>query len=271
MIDLGDPVVLTFTVTDTTGAPANATSVTITVTLPDGSTSAVTTTNPTTGTYTGTYVTTQAGHHKVSCVATGTNASSQADVFDVEPLDPGLLIGLSEARKAIGQSAANAKDEDLRTYVRAVTLIVEDLAGPMLKVTGKQWTSDGGGPVVLPSAVTSVTSVTESGVALVANTDYTVNLRAGTLWRGTAASPSDFKDGTQNVVVTYTVGNAVIPANVRLAARLILRQLWIADQQGRPPAAGGAGSDTVTTPSGYAIPQRAFELLRPTQNVPGFA
>lgn len=271
-IDIGDPVVLTFTVTDTAGAPANASSATITVTLPDDSTSAPTVTNPVTGTYTATYITTQAGHHRVRCVASGTNASTQTDVFDVAASDPGYIIGLAEARRAIGQAAAGVKDEDLRTYLEAMTLIIEDLAGPQLKATGRTWTADGGTQsILLPSAVSAVTSVTESGSTLTPNVDYTVNLRAGIVHRGNVPTSYVFLPGNQNIVITYTVGATAIPANVRLAARRLLRHLWQSEQQGYRPDMGSPDGAVAYTPAGYAVPRAVVELLRPNQNQPGIA
>jgi hypothetical protein len=79
----------------------------------------------------------------------------------------------------------------------------------------------------------------------------------------------------QNIVVNYTVGYASGPSAVRadhkLAARIILKQLWQADQQGNRPAFGTPDTDTVQIASGFAIPRRAWELLRPSAVIPGFA
>lgn len=184
------------------------------------------------------------------------------------------ILSLPDARAALRLAAQDTtNDADLTsTYIPAVTVVVEDLTGPIIANTGLTWTVDGGRiSIVLPSAVTSVTAVTESGTALVPNVDYTVNLRAGTITRGSTKQPYIFLPGQQNIVVTYNVGAGTIPANVKLAARIILRQLWQADQQGARPQFGQPDNDTVTTPSGFAIPKRAFELLQPTQDVPGFA
>jgi len=184
------------------------------------------------------------------------------------------ILTLAEARAALRLTATDTThDGDLSTYyIPAVTPVVEDLTGPIMPVTGLTWTVDGGRvSILLPSTISAVTSVAESARVLVANVDYTVNLRSATVTRGSMQQPYIFLPGQQNIVITYDVGNAVIPPNVKLAARIILRQLWQADQQGYRPTFGAPDSDTVTTPSGFAIPKRAFELLQPTRNMPGFA
>lgn len=188
------------------------------------------------------------------------------------------ILVLADARTALGLPATDtSKDADLSaTYIPAVTPIVEDIAGPVMAVTGKTWTVDGGKTqYLLPVAPTAVTQVTETGVVLVANVDYTVNLRAGVVTRGSVQTPYVFLPGQQNIVFTYNQGYAVAPANVnathKLGARIILRQLWLSDQQGNRPAFGQPDNDVVSTPSGFLIPRRAFELLsRPTTAMPGF-
>ena len=183
------------------------------------------------------------------------------------------ILTLADARAALRLAASDtSNDADLTTtYIPAVTPMVEDLTGPLLSQTGLTRSFDGGKPLIsLPSAVTAVTTVTESNVTLTQGTDYIVNLRSGVVQRGTMIQPYPFLPGQQNIVVTYNVGAGIIPPNVKLAARIILRQLWQADQQGNRPQFGQPDGDTVTTPSGFAIPKRAFELLQPTQDVPGF-
>jgi hypothetical protein len=276
-IDLGDPVPLAIFITDDTGAAVNAGAVVLTITLPDGTSVLPAVTNGTVGAYTASFPTTLAGRHLVRWVATGVNASTYSDEFNVSPADPRFLISLDDARKALGTVAANTvKDEDLRVYVAAVTNIIEDVTGPILTLPGQVWTVDGGAAqVLLPSAVTSVQSVTDTGVTLTPVSDYTVNLRSGIVTRGTLLYPFRFLPGIQNVSVTYTVGGSTVPGNVALAARIILRQLWIVSgQQGNRPAMGSSEASG-TTPGrfmGFAIPAAALELLNsgPT-DMPGFA
>lgn len=189
------------------------------------------------------------------------------------------ILTLPDARLAIRAIAADtSNDTDLtNTYIPATTTIVEDVVGPVMTATGLTWTVDGGKTqILLPSAVTAVTAVTETGTVLVANVDYTVNLRAGVVTRGSTQTPYVFLPGQQNIVVTYNAGlyaaPANVPANIKLGARIILRQMWQADQQGQRTSFNGTDLDTVETPSGFLIPRRAYELLlKGSASMPGFA
>lgn len=188
------------------------------------------------------------------------------------------ILDLAAARAALRLASSDtSNDADLTaTYVPAVTAIVEDFIGPQMARTGLTWTVDGGRTsILLPSGCTAVTAVQESSTVLVANVDYTVNLRSGVVTRGSTQQPYIFLPGQQNIVITYNAGAyaapANVPANVKLAARIILAHLWQADQQGYRPTFGAPDDDVVTSPSGFAIPRRAYELLRPSITVPGFA
>jgi len=274
--DLGDPIPLTFITKDAAGALAAVTTAVLTITLPDGTNVLPAVAAVSTGTYAPTtpYISVQSGLHRVSWVGSGANAQDYGDVFNVLAANPRFLISLADARSALGTVATNTvKDEDLRSYLAAVTSIIEDVTGPILPLTGQVWTVDGGGSqVLLPSAVASVQSVTDTGVALTSGADYTVNLRSGIVTRGTLLYPFRFLPGVQNVTITYTVGGSTVPANVALAARIILRQLWlVSGQQGNRPAMGSPESVS-SAPVGFAIPNAALELLNSgPNNVPGFA
>ena len=115
--DLGDPIPLTFTTKDATGALAAVTTAVLTITLPDGTTVSPAVAAVSVGTYAPTtpYLSTLAGLHRVSWVGSGTNAQSYTDVFNVRAVNAGQLISLAEARTALGTQPANTtKDEDLR-------------------------------------------------------------------------------------------------------------------------------------------------------------
>lgn len=278
--DLGDTIRLTTpTVTDASGAAVNCTTMQLTVTLPDGSTATPAVTNPpaTTGNYLVDYTAVQAGHHRVRWV--GTNpAYAYTDVFDVLAADPRFIISLADAREALRKTAgATADDAELRLYLAAVTPIVEDIAGPQVVETLTYTAHGGRSSILLPTQVVSVQSVTENGVALTASQDYVVDLAAGIIYRGTTLQPYSFIAGHDNIVVNYTAAAGVIAQNVRLAARIILKHLWTADNTGtgRPGlnTAQASSADVIVTPGGYAVPRRAAELLSAAQNVnlPGFA
>lgn len=194
------------------------------------------------------------------------------------------ILTLADARTALRLATADtSNDTDLTaTYIPATTAVCESVAGPIMTATMTR-TYDGGRPSVqLPWPATAVTSVTQSGITLNANTDYSVDLAAGIVYCGLFPVWADFTAGIQTISVTFSVGYAAAAANVtpahKLAARIILRHLFQADQQGV-----GAGrqingvtralvdGDLVGTPTGYLIPNRAYELLRPSDKTPGFA
>lgn len=185
------------------------------------------------------------------------------------------VLSLDDAREAIRlPSTDTSKDAQLTaTYIPAVTAVIEDLVGPVMQGQ-RTYVADGaGGMILLPALnLVSVDAITEAGVALTAATDYAVDAAAGIVYRGTAVDPIDFTGGRQAVEVTYTAGqyatSADVPANIRLAARIILAHLWQADQQGFRPDYGGPDNAVVVSPSGYAIPRRAEELLGTVSNRP---
>ena len=80
--DLGDSVLLTFTVRDLAGALINAT-VVLTLTKPDGSTSTPTVANPSTGTYTATVAVDQTGLWLYRWAATGAATTAEDGHFFV--------------------------------------------------------------------------------------------------------------------------------------------------------------------------------------------
>ena len=168
MIDLGDLYQKPFYAYNDAGVLTDATTFTVTITLPDLTTSVLTVdsglTHTGTGIYTPAFATTQPGQYLVSAVATGAVVGVYLDVFYVESTSAGLIISLDEARAALTKAAQDtAKDDDLRFYVEAATPIIEDVVGGLLLKTYTE-TFNGGGPTVVLShfpAVYPLTSVTE--------------------------------------------------------------------------------------------------------------
>lgn len=185
------------------------------------------------------------------------------------------LITLDEARAALRiPDSVTGPDADLSTlYIPAITAMVEDVTGPVVQRPVTQ-TLHGGGAVVLAHMPTSVTSVTVDGIAL---TEFTADLSAGIIRAGTSTSVTAFSPGLNAVVVAYVAGIAAtteaVPAPIKLAARLILAHLWQVDQQGYRPQFGQPDDSPTVTPSGFAIPRRAYALLEPYSHrtFPGFA
>lgn len=264
-IDLGDVVTLEFPVL-TAQSYVNASAVTLTVTLPDGTAVTPTVANPPaeTGRYRCDYPTVQAGRHLVRWTST-TPTSAYTDQFDVRPANPPLMVSLADVKAHLGKSAANVEDdEELRSFVEAATALVEDIRG---EVVARRTVVDdinvpgGTGALLLPhSPVISLTSVASvDGATSWDVADLYVDSRTGVVAVQAGSSLSGM------VRFTYVAGYVVVPANYSLAAKIIAAHLWETQQQpalGPRGPFGTDGPDVMVMPgAGYAVPNRALQLL----------
>lgn len=212
------------------------------------------------GAYTATLPTTLAGRH----VLTWSRGPARfADIVDVWPADPRYIISIDDAMLAIGSGPASQRD-DVGIHVATATWIIERLAGPVISEARTHKADGGRGAVVLPVLPVQVTAVTVSG-ALLDPAAYTVDEDAGVVYGAFAPGRP------RNVVVTYRVGAATIPANLSLAARKLVKHLWSQERRAGTPGDGAAAADTVATPFGFAVPRAVVELCSPAVTAPGFA
>ncbi|MEU7400713.1 hypothetical protein [Streptomyces sp. NPDC044948] len=275
MIDLGAAVRLIASCTDAGGVPANADSVTLTLTLPDGTTTSPAVTNPPTvvGQYSVDYTATQPGRHTVHWQFAGP-AAAYADVFDVRPTDPGFLFSLADAKKHLNVAAGSTGDDDeIRDWSAATTWIVEHFVGPVARrsVTERHSFTTADTRVLRHTpaiALTSVVPVLAGGhsydpadLDLDPDTGIVQRLDGGVLY-----GPLRFN---------YTAGRAQVRANITGAGRIILQHLWRTQRgSARGPVIAGGDDYAVSEPVagiGYAIPNRALELLEPDRLPPGLA
>ena len=178
------------------------------------------------------------------------------------------LITLEDVRKSLGLAATDtSNDADLERYVEAATPVIENITGPLIQRTEVFYMDGGREAIVLPKRFTSVTSITQNGVAY---TSYVADPGSGVITAGTSTSPDVFEPGVRNVVVTVVTGSATIPSNVQLAARELVRFWWQQGRQANIPAFGEAPESGVT-PMGFAVPKRVMELLEPNKRIAGFA
>ncbi|MFF9324040.1 hypothetical protein ACF1AY_04905 [Streptomyces sp. NPDC014776] len=274
--DLGDVVRLTTTVRDASGAPADAGSMALTITLPDGASTTVTPIAPTgTGVYTYDYPSVQAGRHVVRWVATGDNATAYTDVFNVRPAAPPQLFSLAEAKSKLDiPITSTTDDEDLREAIEATTACVEFFVGPVARRTVQQVLQGGRDqwalhttPVLAVTAITALQTWQQAIDISVLDVDTTTGILRRT--DGLCFYSGDYR-------VTYTAGRAIVPPNVSLAAKLILQHLWRTNYGASRglPNVGGGEDFSVTEPVpglGYAIPNRALQLLQGDSDPGGFA
>lgn len=262
--DFGDVVPLRVTVRDANGDPAAAGAVSITVTLPDQTTAAPTVTTPSTGVYLAQYQPTQAGRHAVTYVATGANASAYTDVFDVRPATSTNLLSLEDARATLNLSATT-DDEELRSYIEAVTSLIEARIGPVVPRTVVETVSGRNYLLLSETPVVSVTSIAgiypdSTTLSLV---DLTTDSATGTIGYLSRAALG----GTYTV--TYVAGRTgIIPPRITQAARVLLKHLWSTQRGGRPTT---TASDADGYAQAYSMPNRVLELLATDMRAPGVA
>lgn len=269
--DLADVVPLTITIRDSSGAPADGGTVVLAIERPDGTTATPAVTHAGLGVYQVDYVPTMAGRHVAQWVCTGANASGYTDVFDVRRAAPPYLVSLADTKKQLNMTGT-ADDEEVRGVIEAATGVVErhlDMAVVRRTVVERRTL---GNPTVSSSPgvlqrialttkpILSITSVVSADGATTWNpadmrvTDAgVIEVLAGSVVWG----PVDF---------TNIVGMQVIPANYTKAAEIIIQHLWDT-QRGSKGSAHAGGLDTPGagfTSFGYAIPNRALELLGPS-------
>lgn len=262
MYDVGDLVVLAFANTDTSGNPANATTMVLTVTAPDGTTSTPTVTNPQTGSYTASYQTTMVGLHGVRWVGTGLNPGASTDVFTTT--DPALLpiASLADVKAWLNLSAATTSDQKVRDTLATATELAEDYCNRSLrrKTQVQRFTGSYANTYLMLNdpPVLSVTSVVESGNPLTINSDYVCDPVAGILYRGIYPGLVPWYPGVDNIIVTYVTGYASPPLAARQAVLDITRWLWQTTQQGPRP---GFGQNAAETSYSDALPKWLFRPL----------
>jgi hypothetical protein len=266
--DIADSVPIAWDVKDAAGALANATTVTLTVTLPDGTTATPSVSNPpsATGQYRVTYVPTLEGRYEWRAVTTVPNTSYQ-DVFVVRGLVSPALLSLADA-KAHLNITTTTYDDELREYLEAATEIVESYVGPVVNRSHTARVCGYTREIPLPhTQVTAVTSITDisTGTTPITLSDLAINTAAGIIsYKNGGTFPYAEMD------VTYTVGRTSVKANWSLAAKIIVKHNW-ETQLGNLPSIQGDSPGYVVSGAGYLVPFRALSLLQPDQVPAGFA
>lgn len=268
MIDLGDVYQVAVDIYSAGGVLTDPATATLTITLPDGTTAtpAVSLPSSTAGQLRVDYTTTMAGRHSYRMVTT-VPATAHTGVFDVRSAAPDLIVSLEDAKTHLNITSTTS-DEELRSMIESVTAVVEQYVGAVVRRTEVEVFDGGRAQLTLSHIpVISVTSVVDTG-ATVSASSYTFNATSGVLTQIAGPSLLPFLVGVQSVTVTYVAGRTTVPANIRMAALLILQHMW---ESQRPAAAGpfSQGSDDYDPRYSYSVPRRALELLG--EPIGGFA
>ena len=277
--DLGDVVPLGITITDSTGANANASVVTCSIYQPDGTLVTGSVTNPSTGLYNCDFQPTQNGRHAVKWVATGTNASAYSDEFLVRDFTELGIVGLDEVKNHLNIPLTDTTlDDELRSFIDAGSDLAESYVGQILgRRTFTSELYDGGQEFIRirnPKAMT-ISSVYEND-ALVSSSNYVLDYTGQRLYRigsGTLYATNSYgywTAGMNNISITYVAGYVNPPMAAKQGVLEIIRHLW-QTQRGaiNVMSRTQSGDELYNTPT-YSLPRRAMELLDPT-SFPGMA
>lgn len=267
MIDLGDTHTSSIEVytapPDQGGTLLNPSSVTLTITAPDGTVTTPSATNTAVGMYKYDLVATQAGLHSLRWATTGP-ATAYTDLVDVRPAVPAYLMSLADAKRQVNIPASiTTDDEELRTYIEGTTSVIEThlnkivvrrSVSELLTAYGRSVLALRHVPVISLTSLARVDGTLTYDVAQL-QVDGTTGIVCG------LTTPTTF---TGFLRAVYTAGYLVVPANITLAAKIILQDNWNTQRQ---PGIGSPGlfgaPEIVLSPSGmgFAIPARAVALL----------
>lgn len=279
---LGQPVPLQIALTDANGQPANAASVVLTITLPDGTTATPAVTNPSTGTYRCDYLPATAGLYEVRWVLAGTNAAAPpVDIIDVRPASGGAVVSLVDLRAHMNRTTIVDDAELLRVSTEATSILMGELGRPTRRLTYTDTRrarslspdcdrgSSSREPLTLalrmtpcacaacrPYRLLTVTSVVAGGVTLDPST-YSLDEISGVLriWSLYASTSVD-------VVITYVAGYAVLPEWLPMAVKRLTEHLWTRSQQARHTR-GGAEPSEARPSAAYLLPYAVESLIAP--------
>lgn len=250
-VDVGQTYRYRYTVRDAAGVPANAGTVTVTITLPDGTTATPGVVNSATGVYDIAYTTVQSGLHSLYGSATGgvlgTEFDKWEDAFTVERAGQ-MIVGVDEASshlRAQGIITSDADREQLRRFCMGSSKALARECGRVLTRRTVTEVHDGGRPqlILRQTPVASITSITVSGTLLAATAYRLANPMTGIVEAGSSWSRSLFGWGYGNVAVVYVAGLAAmntVEADelldvARTAALNLVQSMWQSSQQAFHP------------------------------------
>jgi hypothetical protein len=270
--------------TDSHDNPQDAATVTLTVTLPDGTTATPTVTRTGLGSYSATYVTTQAGHHVILWqAADATYPGAWADSFEVQPSADGTIVSLAEAKEILHLSGTTDQDARLQGFNASATGVIEYMCGPVVQQVVTETLPSRGTVVALskPPVIALVpwtvvpAELAGTGITVASPPSPMLRTRLyGIEWpadqlycdprRGIVTHTSGLPFFYCAYIWQYKAGRAVIPNGIYEASRIILEHLYQVTRGGTSAQDVAAGESVTTLPGfGFAVPNRALQLLSP--------
>ena len=282
----GQPIRLSFTVRDVTGALVNPTTATLVVKIAAADGTSTTTGTSSSLTSDGTGLLHQdipvtdlvaAGHYQYALTTTGTGAGVSFGEFDVfDPFETSVLP-LQDAKDQLNITTTTS-DSEIASWIATIESALERYTGGPLvnrSITERaEMLSNQTVILVRQRPLVSVTSIASaSGSAIDLSGGLDIDVNAGTVRRKLGLPfYGPFFQWLPQVNITYVAGwGTAVPAAFSSAARIILAHLW-ESQRGPASLPGLGGGDMVTMPGfGFAIPNMAAELLDGAQNGIPFA
>jgi hypothetical protein len=265
----GQPVRLSTTIRDANGVLANST-LTLAVKKPDGTTVPFNSpTNDSTGNYHQDLAASdlnQTGRYQYVWTSTGAAPGvtfGGLDVFD--PFEVAVL-SLQDAKAATNiPQTVTTYDDELMLMVASIEATIERLiGGPIITrtiVESTQAENDRQFIVLRQRPVVSITSVFDNytQTTMPVPDGFDIDPNSGVVARNLKLP--FLLLGTCDVTYTAGLGTSVPPA-IGLAARIILQHLW-QTQRGPSEQPSFGGDETIRTLAGFAVPNRALEVLSP--------
>ena len=246
------------TLTDTTVA--------LTLTRPDGTTSTPTLDHPATGVYVADVTWDQAGDWLRVWQTTGAIVSVDADQTHV--VAPTLrIVSLAEVKEH-GNITTTANDRELLDFIGTAQQMIEHMVGATVPTTVTETLTATGprlwltrAPVIAVTLVTPYAGTTPL-TPLAAGT-WTVDPASGALVRPHGVWAGD------RVEVVYRAGRAPIPEAIRWAAKELAIHLWRSTQTLRGGRGRGTADDqAAAVGAGYGLPHRVEDALGPFLRAP---
>jgi hypothetical protein len=280
----GQPVPLTFTLTDINGNAVQAASTppVCTVTLPD-----LTTQTPAVtyagSQYTATGPSSEPGHYLVSWSCTDTTyPGGMTDAYNVSGASEVSILSLAESRRALRIDPTDTSEDDfIRDFSPAVTAVVEWYCGPVIQQAVTERLPAGGltiqlskPPVLGLTAWTTIPpALAAAGIAVpnppspmfptrVFGVSYPVSQLYADPVLGTVTHTSGLPFYYGEYIWSYQAGRVVIPDCILDGSRAILRHVFGMERGGAGGSASMAADEESTmTPMGFLVPNRALELM----------
>lgn len=261
---LGGLVPLTVRVTDAADVLVDASTITLTITLPDGTTISPTPTHTATGVYEYDYAAPVVGHYVARWVSTGPTAA-YPEMFDVRDPASVSIVSLEDTKTHL-DIKGTSRDDELRWVIEAVTEMIEEHLGmAVVRSIRTEEHTVRSGLVLNWTPVQSLVSLALIDGTYTWDVDSLHVSPAGVVTSPLGVAPYG------RVAVSYVAGSSVVKAKYREAAEYTIQHLWRSKRPERGAGNRNSGLDSSMgyQQAGYALPNYAIECLG--AGLPGLA